>query len=872
MAEFKKTLTPQEFRANTPTVFDDPSKGFKAGAAETLGRIAKGAGQGYAKEKGEQQLGTESDADANQYVSDAFSAQAPAATPNSGSEVTANTAVPTKDEVGTMRADFLNQADLSDKKLRAAMAQGKISSKEANDRRIQNRKEFASNPLSAMFLADYDNAVGGGTSGAARGSFFGQTTEEKIRDKLQMENAIADNERLRRAQDIADNTGRSMQESMAVVSSQDYNAEKLKRDTVRSKMAELSTSEERVHHGMIIDGVYNQINQTLEKIQDIDGGVKGPELEKFYKSLAVTKAEELQRIQDSNMSPTGKKFAAQEVTERLEHYAADAKDGSYAAAEKRMGERTDSTLKRIANVRLLNIIRKHPILRSAFAIGKEEGMFKVAEMIMYWETPAGKAELATSSATQMLRDALTDEDFAQVAGDALQDLINPKPEGAAEKKPKTELQKTLQAKSVHGKGIPALMEAAYEDNPESYVNNALVDLPNLALGTMASNPEWAAVTKRTPELMLGIIDVAASNSMTLQQNFDKTHIHVPYRNRVGLVPKNIKITPPSLGRGANDKRSWQIDAGDIKLSPRYKADLIGAYRLATDNPQLWEGQYASVDDFINHRFTREGGGITPMETGVTPTPATKPPAAPRNMNPKSRATSSGSDPGTGERQARHNNRAHMNAEYERDNPPAPRMPDDSGSVIRVPIDGGSDAGKAETSEAAKVSEASLGKRVWAPLYNADSSIPLAEREASYDAAQSIEPTASVMEAAQFAVGTGAFDQEMRRFGTDSAELFKTLLDISKVESSGGNLPKKDQVSETGAQGLWQVTESTARSVLREKSPFGEKAASAIGIDIETLRSMSREELQTLLLNNDNANAMFAMATIFEKLDAEADKR
>ena len=379
MAEFKKTLAPQDFKATQKTVQGDAMAGFKQSVAETVGGVAKGVGQGYAKEKGAQQLGTESDADANQYVSDAFSAQAPAATPNSGSEVTANTAVPTKDEVGTMRADFLNQADLSDKKLRAAMAQGKISSKEANDRRIQNRKEFASNPLSAMFLADYDNAVGGGTSGAARGSFFGQTTEEKIRDKLQMENATADNERMRRAQDIADNTGRSMEASLAMVSSQDYEAEELKRYTVRSKMGELGTSEERIHHGMIINGVYNQIDSQLAAIQDINGGVKGPELEKFYKSLALTKTEELKRIQNSNMSPTGKKFATDEVTAKLAQYAADAKDGSLGAATKRATERQDSSLKLISNTRVLAAIKNHPLLGIAYAFGEEKGLFDTLE-------------------------------------------------------------------------------------------------------------------------------------------------------------------------------------------------------------------------------------------------------------------------------------------------------------------------------------------------------------------------------------------------------------------------------------------------------------------------------------------------------------
>tara|TARA_R110002153_G_scaffold92347_1_gene224397 strand:- start:55 stop:2046 length:1992 start_codon:yes stop_codon:yes gene_type:complete len=647
MAEMKKTLAAQDFKATKKTVQGDAMAGFKQSVAETVGGVAKGVGQGYAKEKGAQQIGTESDADANQYVSDAFKAapkaQAGYEAHYAEGNTVANTDVPTKEEVGTMRADFLNQADLSDKKLRAAIKQGKISPKEANDRRIQNRKEFASNPLSAMFLKDYDNAVGGGTSGAARGAFFGQTTEEKIQAKIQTENAIADNARMRRAQDISANTGRSMKASLALVSSQDFEAEELKRAEVRSKMGELGASEERIHHGRIIDGVYNQIDKQLEKIQDINGGVKGPELEKFYKSLALTKTEELKRIQNSNMSPTGKKFATEEVTAKLKEYAADAKDGSLGAATKRVVERQDSSLKMLSNTRVLAAIRKHPILGVAYAFGEEKGMFDSLEQIVYWETPAGKAELALNPALAMYKDVLTAGDFMNASLDGVNDLLNPKPDGDPTKKPKTEVQKAISEAGVHAKGIPTLMEASYNDNPETYINDALGDLPNLALGTMASNPEWVAVTKRTPELMLGIMDVAASNAMTIQQNFDKTHIHVPFRNRIGLVPKNIKITPPSLGRGANDKRAWHIDAGDIKLSPAYKSALIGAYRMATDNPQLWEGQYESVDDFINHRFTREGGGITPMETGATPTPATKPPAAPRNMMPK--AGGAVTDPG-----------------------------------------------------------------------------------------------------------------------------------------------------------------------------------------------------------------------------------
>ena len=91
-----------------------------------------------------------------------------------------------------------------------------------------------------------------------------------------------------------------------------------------------------------------------------------------------------------------------------------------------------------------------------------------------------------------------------------------------------------------------------------------------------------------------------------------------------------------------------------------------------------------------------------------------------------------------------------------------------------------------------------------------------------------------------------------------------LVNISKPETSGGQLAKEKQVSSTGAQGLFQVVESTARSVL-DNGQIGPKAAQAMGTTLDKLNAMSREDLQGFLLNDDNANAIFATAVIIQKL-------
>ena len=153
--------------------------------------------------------------------------------------------------------------------------------------------------------------------------------------------------------------------------------------------------------------------------------------------------------------------------------------------------------------------------------------------------------------------------------------------------------------------------------------------------------------------------------------------------------------------------------------------------------------------------------------------------------------------------------------------------------------------------------------LWARDYNAEDR-PLEDRVADYNAAQNIEVTDEVVNSVNSALESGAFDYEMADLNLPKEEFKTGMVDISKIESAGGNLPKESQVSSTGAQGLFQVIESTARSVLENKQ-FGPKAAQAAGYTLDELNNMSRTQLQDKLLNDDKLNALFSAAVIVQKL-------
>lgn len=161
-------------------------------------------------------------------------------------------------------------------------------------------------------------------------------------------------------------------------------------------------------------------------------------------------------------------------------------------------------------------------------------------------------------------------------------------------------------------------------------------------------------------------------------------------------------------------------------------------------------------------------------------------------------------------------------------------------------------------------ESPVGAKFWAAQYNADEAVPLKTRISQYENAQEIKPTKAVKTSAAQAIDSGAFDNEFKDLGVNKSVIKEGLINLSKIETIGGQLAKNKQISRTGARGLFQIAERTAQSVLKY-GQIGPKAAAAMGKTVKQLKSLSRRELQDLLLNDDKANAIFATAVIVQKL-------
>ena len=661
MAEMKKTLAAQEFKATKKTVQGDAMEGFKQSVVKTVGGVAKGVGQGYATEKGEQQLGTdETVEEATAYVEEAFSAAQPPAEAGEGG-LTADVAEPTEDQAQKMQATFLNQADLSDKKIQAALTQGRISSREANDLRVRNRKQFMSNPLSAMFVAQYDNVVGGGKSGASRAKFFGMTAGEKAQAKLTLDRQVARNERQIAIDKLSADYGLDRDVAASVYADR----ERMAADRIalenHDAVGKLGGTQKYKLMEYRINDVHNEMEQVAAALAKLGGeeGTKAGDIEDFRIQLKAQRDMLEKEVRNGGMTVGGAALAMKKIKDMSDNMLADAKSGSFTTLQAEIGKENDVAQKMIADNEFMQLLQDNPLARAIFGItGERRGLVDAMKSVAYWQTDAGKLELANLGPYGVrLGEYFSGTEVAKRFAEATGKVLG------EDDDPMTEEEQALSSLSLNSPGFADLYMKKFKLNPEG-LERRIREMSSIDLKSLSRNKQWTSVVnnKEDPDgayIMTAVIDHAAHTARNKQRRFD------PDGDGYGELPENIKITEPTLKRGANDSLQWTFDFGGVKGSDRYKAEIIGAYRMAKASPHLWRATpdkkgFKTIEDYINSKFAN--GGSKRFKAGFDAEYVETPeaPVVPRNFMPKSVRTTT--DTGPVERKARHNNRGHMKAE------------------------------------------------------------------------------------------------------------------------------------------------------------------------------------------------------------------
>ena len=620
MAEMKKTLAAQEFKATQKSVQGDAMAGFKQSVAQTLGQVAGSVGAGYGEEKAKQQLGEgESAAEASAYVDEAFK-EAPRPEAQGGYEVhyaegDVNELPPTRRDGEQMKQDFLSTAFMSDKKIGAALKQGKISRKEANDRRMNNRKQFASNPLSAMFLSSYDNALSGGQGGAQRGAFFGQTNEEKIADKIAMNRAVAMDQRERDIDDIAEQTDQPRE-----VAEQRYLMIK-KRARQAAEIEDLNKIGAALQSDITVmydthgqNGFY-ELEQTLDTLDGVEGGARVDAVQGFHDKVdAHLRSMIGQTNRDPNISNDGRKALIEKWEKQAEFMKGDATDSGFRKQQMALQEQFTAEMANIKDGDILWRINNSAYYRAQYANtdGQPGAIIASIEATMKFNTPEWIAKFnGLGPEGVKVWKILNGEDLMMLSVEAKGKFFNGT-EALSEDERKTI------AMSMYEKNFPREALMALGLDPEGF-SQKVRNIPDLSSQTMAGNKYWNEIAKEEGgiDLIKVFLETAAYNAQNAQRAAGLN------QDGYGTLPSSITITPPTSGVGrvlgvqTYGSAQWLLDTKGHKLAPKYKAEIIGVIKMAKNHPQVWEGKYESPEAYVNGLF----GGTLISEAEVAEAPS-----------------------------------------------------------------------------------------------------------------------------------------------------------------------------------------------------------------------------------------------------------
>ena len=601
MAEFKKEIAKTDFKATQKTVQGDAMGSFKAAAAETIGSLAKGVGQGYATGKGEQQLGTdESAAEAKAYVSEAFKTQqAPKAqsgyeTHYSEGNTVLTTDAPTKEEVEGHRTSVLSTATMNDKRIQAALDQGRISSREANDHRIKNRKEFMANPINALFGAHYDNAIGGGASGASRGAFFGKTAQEKAQEKMVIEEMTEQRNDQRNADNLMKiNPNLTFKRAMSMVQEQKGRLVRLQHLETKNSMELLGEGEAVEMYQSQNIPLYAGLQQDVLQLVDLPEGVRADAVSDFITSTTLQQAEVAARIDNSRMGPAAKAKEHTELIRRFDLLRSNVEDTSFVERLKRDTEQADAEISNSDSAHVLGMIRYSDSYALTHAIAVE-GESPLAVM-KYLGTSAdmstadvfklkGREDL---KAIRGYMDELSSVQRVKAADNALAKVLKG---GAAP--PMTGPEAATIGAALQQKNIPTVMAAAYKEDPLG-VGEKLNAAVNVDLTAYAGSREYQGLVRTDPDFINALFDSSIEDARMIQMS------------QRGTLPDRITVTREAPTRAnVTDGRSptnWVFDSGGVKLKGAYKGQVVGMHRLAEQNPSMWNKEYVTLEDYINSK-------------------------------------------------------------------------------------------------------------------------------------------------------------------------------------------------------------------------------------------------------------------------------
>jgi len=600
MPDFKIDIGGTDFTASQRTVHGPEAFNQKtAQQAEAISNFVQGVGGGFAAEKGEQQLGgDESQAEATAVVEAAFAFD-PAT--SGATELAENE--PTADQVGQRKREFLARADLNDRRLQAALDAGAISSAEANNRRLQNRKEFAANPLSALFISSYDQVVGGGSSGAARTAFFGKTPAELGRDAAIKAQATQAQSDIFIAEELV-RTGKVANTSLAVGFIQEQRANTIMIEALKQR----ETISQQEAFQIVDFDIGQQLagdSQTFTTLLQVQGGLQASDMRDWELFTATQLERGRLQIERANLNEADQARAMKSLTDTYTTWTAQLENAGYSEFYDNVVKDIESADGALKSMTYSKILRSNP---GIFTVWEKLGPELGQKFLDAFTNPSKLSSkmLENSPIGKALSEFMTQEQIAAVELDAVNSIMGGKAlpvEGSAE--------------AVAGAGVlsePTTSLPIIKTQDAEELEATLASFKGVHIGDAVNSPEFRRVLQQDPAKEQVVLNSMAREAKLIQYN------------TVGALPTNIQVSLPTQFEflehtsGAEQNVAAVLAGGakktvtaDGEISPRMVSDISSLERYARENPRVWQDSFGSVDIYLNSLF----GGTAPLPKDQT---------------------------------------------------------------------------------------------------------------------------------------------------------------------------------------------------------------------------------------------------------------
>jgi len=597
MPDFKIDIGGTDFTASQRTVHGPEAFNQKtAQQAEAISNFVQGVGGGFAAEKGEQQLGgDESQAEATAVVEAAFAFD-PAT--SGATELAENE--PTADQVGQRKREFLARADLNDRRLQAALDAGAISSAEANNRRLQNRKEFAANPLSALFISSYDQVVGGGSSGAARTAFFGKTPAELGRDAAIKAQATQAQSDIFIAEELV-RTGKVANTSLAVGFIQEQRANTIMIEALKQR----ETISQQEAFQIVDFDIGQQLagdSQTFTTLLQVQGGLQASDMRDWELFTATQLERGRLQIERANLNEADQARAMKSLTDTYTTWTAQLENAGYSEFYDNVVKDIESADGALKSMTYSKILRSNP------------GIFTVWEKL---GPELGKMFLDSAMDPTKLTSAMTDN---SVIGKAIEPFLTEEQKSASildavnsimgGKAPPVEGSLEMAAGEAALSNADTLTPVVKTQDAEE-LEATLATFKGAHIGDIVNTPRFRNLIKDDPAKEAVIMTSLARSAKLTQR---QSGLDLPTNIRVEtLHPEEAAsgdFESEQLGRQARNKK---LVLADGEISPRMVSDISSVERYARENPRVWQDSYGSVNSYLNSLF----GGTAPLPKDQT---------------------------------------------------------------------------------------------------------------------------------------------------------------------------------------------------------------------------------------------------------------